>query len=111
MKPCGICSKEWVACKNENIINRDTPIVERNHLMPFTSLYADSKGSYHNFFSLVGVEFRIFMVSPIATITTPVARKLQIWNVDIYCTKTSIRKNTYENPNIVRYMPKNITSY
>ena len=50
MKPCGICSKEWVACKNENIINRDTRIVERNHLMPFTSLYADSKGSYHNFF-------------------------------------------------------------
>ena len=33
--------------------------------MPFTSLYADSKGSYHNFFSLVGVEFRAFLWHPL----------------------------------------------
>ena len=72
--------------------------------MPFTSLYADSKGSYHNFFSLVGVEFRIFIASSIATITTPVATKIQLWNVDIYCTEESIRKKTYDNTNILWYM-------
>ena len=62
--------------------------------MPFTSLYADSKGSYHNFFPLVGVEFRIFMSSSIATTSTPVATKIKMWNVYIYiyiyCTKERV---------------------
>ena len=44
------------------------------------------------------------MASSIATTSTPVATKIQIWNVDIYCTKDSIRNNSYENPNILRYM-------
>ena len=66
--------------------------MERNHLMPFTSLYADSKGSYPNFFSLVGVEFRIFMASSIATITTPVATKKYSFEVLIYI----VQKRVYE---------------
>ena len=104
-KACGICRIKRVASTNENIINIDTPIVERNHLMPFTSLYADSKGSYHNFFSLVGVEFRAFLWHPLLQLLLLLLlQKIQLWNVDIYCTKESIGKKTYDNSNILRYI-------